>query len=128
MGPLIRRVKVDLASALFLSGGGGLAICPAMAVVMRLISLILIVAALMLLGADAVTSLERGGELTVRSLGTIWGLIHQHSLDEFKSWVQNHLPFMAQGIYSALALPGWAATGVLGVILAFIFGRKLGPE
>jgi len=99
-----------------------------MAVVMRLVSLILIVAALMLLGADAVTSLERGGELTVRSLGTIWGLIHQHSLDGFKSWVQNHLSFMAQGIYSALALPGWAATGVLGVILAFIFGRKLGPE
>jgi lipopolysaccharide export LptBFGC system permease protein LptF len=99
-----------------------------MAVLMRLISLILIVAALMLLGADAVTSLERGGELTVRSLGVIWGLFHQHSLDGFKSWVQNHLPFMAQGIYSALALPGWAATGVLGVILAFIFGRKLGPE
>ena len=44
-----------------------------MAVVMRLISLILIVTALMLLGADAVTSLERGGDLTVRSLGTIWG-------------------------------------------------------
>jgi hypothetical protein len=99
-----------------------------MAVVMRLISLILIVAALTLLGADAVTSLERGGELTVRSLGTIWGMVHQHSLDGFKSWAQNHLPFMAQGIYSALALPGWAATGVLGVILAFIFGRKLGPE
>ena len=37
-----------------------------MAVVMRLVSLILIVTALMLLGADAVTSLERGGELTVR--------------------------------------------------------------
>ena len=100
----------------------------AMAVVMRLISLILIVAALMLLGADAVTSLERGGDLFVRSLGTIWGTVHQHSLDAFKSWVQNHAAFMAQGIYSALALPGWAATGVLGVILAFIFGRKLGPE
>jgi len=99
-----------------------------MAVVMRLISLILIVIALMLLGADAVTSLERGGELTVRSLGTIWGLLHQASLDGFKSWVQNHLPFMAQGVYSALALPGWAATGVIGVILAFVFGRKLGPE
>jgi hypothetical protein len=99
-----------------------------MAVVMRLISLILIVTALMLLGADAVTSLERGGELTVRSLGTIWGLLHQHSLDVCKSWIQNHAAFMAQGVYSALALPGWAATGVLGVILAFVFGRRLGPE
>ena len=43
-----------------------------MTVLMRLISLILIVAALMLLGADAVTSLEKGGEITVRSLGLIW--------------------------------------------------------
>jgi hypothetical protein len=99
-----------------------------MAVVMRLISLILIVAALMLLGADAVTSLERGGELSVRSFGTIWGLLHAASLNGFKNWVQNHAAFMAQGIYSALALPGWAVTGVLGVILAFVFGRRLGPE
>jgi hypothetical protein len=104
------------------------AICRAMAVVMRLISLILIVAALMLLGADAVTSLERGGELTVRNLGAIWALFHAGSLNLFKSWVQNHAAFMAQGVYSALALPGWAVTGVIGVILAFIFGRKLGPE
>jgi hypothetical protein len=100
----------------------------AMAVFMRLISLILIVAALMLLGADAVTSLEKGGELTVRSLGVIWALLDPGHLILFKSWVQNHLPAMAQGVYSFLALPGWAATGVLGVILAFIFGRKLGPE
>jgi hypothetical protein len=99
-----------------------------MAVFMRLVSLVLIVAALMLLGADAVSSLERGGELTVRSLGFIWGLFHPASLNGFKSWVQNHLPFMAQGVYSFLALPGWAATGVLGVIFAFIFGRKHGPE
>jgi hypothetical protein len=99
-----------------------------MTVVMRLVSLILIVAALLLLGADAVTSLERGGELTVRSLGTIWTIIHPASLAGFKSWVQNHAAFMAQGVYSSLALPGWAATGVLGVILAFVFGRRHGPE
>ena len=43
-----------------------------MAVLMRLVSLILIVIALMLLGADAVTSLEKGGELTVRSLDMVW--------------------------------------------------------
>ena len=99
-----------------------------MTVVMRLVSLILIVAALLLLGADAVTSLERGGELTVRSLGTIWSFIHPGSLAAFKSWVQNHAAFMAQAVYSSLALPGWAATGVLGVIFAFVFGRRHGPE
>ena len=95
---------------------------------MRLVSLILIVTALLLLGADAVTSLERGGELTVRSLGLIWGEVHPASLAGFKSWVQNHAVFMAQGVYSSLALPGWAVTGVVGVILAFVFGRRLGPE
>ncbi|HKQ45856.1 MAG TPA: hypothetical protein VJS47_10730 [Rhizomicrobium sp.] len=95
-----------------------------MAVLMRLISLILIVTALLSLGADAVSSLERGGELTVRSLNTVWGMLHQPSLDGFKSWVQNHAAFMAQGVYSSLALPAWAATGVLGVIFAFVFGRR----
>jgi hypothetical protein len=99
-----------------------------MAVLLRLVSLILIVLALMLLGADAVTSLEKGGELTVRSLGTVWAIIDANGLNNFKSWMQHYLPFFAQGVYSALALPGWAVTGVLGVILAFIFGRKLGPE
>jgi len=99
-----------------------------MTLLMRLISLILIVAALMLLGADAVTSLEKGGEITVRSLDTVWALLNKDTLDGFKSWVQNTLPFAAQSVYSFLALPGWAVAGVLGVILAFIFGRKLGPE
>lgn len=99
-----------------------------MAVLMRLISLILIVIALLLLGADAVSSLERGGELVVRSLGNVWGILNQQSLDALKFWVQNHAPSLAQGVYSFLALPGWAATGVLGVILAFVFGRRLGPE
>ncbi|HWC63709.1 MAG TPA: hypothetical protein VG501_08805 [Rhizomicrobium sp.] len=99
-----------------------------MAVVMRLISLILILLALMLLGADTVTSLEKGGEITVRSLDTVWGLIDGDGLTHFKSWVQHDLPFLAQTVYSSLALPGWAVAGVIGVILAFVFGRKLGPE
>ena len=99
-----------------------------MTVLLRLISLILIVAALLFLGADAVTSLERGGELTVRSLDAIWTTLDPHGLGAFKSWVQNHAAFMAQGVYSSLALPAWAVTGVIGVILAFVFGRRLGPE
>jgi hypothetical protein len=122
------RSKVKNKNILMIVRHGSARYCSAMSVFMRLVSLVLIVTALMLLGADAITSLERGGELTVRSLGTIWGLFSQPHLDGFKSWVQNHAPAMAQGVYSFLALPGWAATGVLGVILAFIFGRKTGPE
>ena len=99
-----------------------------MAVFLRLVSLILIVVALMLLGADAVTSLEKGGEVTVRSLDTVWGLMNQGVLDAFKRWVQDSATFAAPFVYSFLSLPGWSVAGVIGVILAFIFGRKLGPE
>jgi hypothetical protein len=99
-----------------------------MAVFLRLVSLILIVIALMLLGADAVTSLEKGGEVTVRSLDTVWGLLNQGVLDAFKRWVQDHATFAAQFTYSFLALPGWSVAGVIGVVLAFLFGRKMGPE
>jgi len=99
-----------------------------MTVFMRLVSLILIVAALLFLGADAVSSLERGGELTVRTLDMVWGMLAPDNLLAFKSWVQNHAAFMAQVVYSSLALPAWAATDVLGVIFAFVFGWRHGPE
>ena len=101
-----------------------------MATLMRLISLILIVSALMLLGADAVTSLERGGEVYVRSVAQVWALFGKDSVEGFKAWTNATLPgFLAQGVYSVLAVPGWSITGVIGVILAFVFGRKLGgPE
>ena len=99
----------------------------AMAVLMRLISLILIVIALMLLGADAVSSLEKGGELTVRSLDTVWGMVIPQP-GAFKVWLHDHAAFIAQPVYSFLASPGWGVTGVIGVILAFVFGRRLGPE
>lgn len=99
-----------------------------MLVFMRLVSLVLIVIALMLLGADAVTSLEKGGEITVRSLDTVWGLLNQGVLDAVKRWVQNNAEFAAQFFFSFLSLPGWSVAGVIGVLLAFIFGRKLGPE
>jgi hypothetical protein len=64
----------------------------------------------------------------VPRLRTIWALLNPTGLEAFKSWVQNHAPFLAQAVYSSLALPSWAFTGVIGVILAFVFGRKIGPE
>ncbi|MCP5411817.1 MAG: hypothetical protein H6924_06740 [Alphaproteobacteria bacterium] len=99
-----------------------------MAVLMRLVSLILIVIALMLLGADVVTSLEKGGDLTVRSLDTVWAIVDPQSLTGFKVWLHDHARFAAQPVYSFLSSPGWGITGVIGVILAFIFGKRLGPE
>lgn len=95
-----------------------------MAVVFRFFALILIVIALMLLGADVVTSLEKGA-LTVRSIGQVWGLFDAGGLGAFKSWVEATLPAPVPGwIYSLLGMWGWGVLGVLGVVLAFLFGRR----
>ena len=75
--------------------------CAAMAVLMRLISLILIVAALMLLGADAVTSLEKGGELTVRCWARSGRCSIPPAWTHFKNWVQNHARLPGAGVYSS---------------------------
>lgn len=94
-----------------------------MSIVFRFISLILIVIALMLLGADVVTSLQKS-EITVRSIEQVWSLVDASGLAAFKSWVEATLPGPAPGwIYSLLSMWGFGVIGVLGVILAFLFGR-----
>jgi len=96
-----------------------------MFVILRLISLLLVVLALMLLGADVVTSLENGGKITVRSLDDVGLLLNKPATEAFHAWLVAHLPaVLSAGISAGLALPGWAATGVPGIILAFLFGRR----
>ena len=91
---------------------------------MRIFSLFLVVLALMMLGADAVTSLEHQGQISVRSFEAIWGLFDANSVKAFKAWADHTMPgFIAGLIYSTLAIPAWSI-GVIGVILAFVFGRK----
>jgi hypothetical protein len=99
-----------------------------MATTMRFISLILIAIGLMLLGADVVTSLEKG-HVVVRSLEQVWVSVNQHSLDAFKAWLDHTLPpGFAGGVKSFLNVYSWATFGVLGVILAFLFGRRSDDE
>jgi len=96
-----------------------------MFVILRLISLVLIVAALLLLGADAISSLENGGKIIVRSLDQIWATLDKPSMDAFHAWLDRHLaPALAHGVAEIFTLPGWAATGVPGTVLAFLFGRR----
>jgi hypothetical protein len=96
-----------------------------MSVALRFISLILIVFALMLLGADLITSLEKGGTITVRSIEQVWLLMNKSSAAAFTGWLQHSLPASVAGwIGTVLSLPAWSLTGVLGVILAFLFGRR----
>ena len=99
-----------------------------MGVVLRFVSLVLLVVALVLLGADAVTSFEKGGQVTVRSIDQVWSLLNPGSIGLFKTWLEHSLPSPFPGWFHAvLALPAWALTGVLGVVLAFLFGRHA-PE
>lgn len=95
-----------------------------MSVAFRFVSLILIVAALMLLGADIVTSLEKS-EITVRTIDQVWALIAKDSLEAFKSWIGATLPpFLASWVYRLLGMWAWGVVGVLGIVLAFLFGRR----
>jgi hypothetical protein len=99
-----------------------------MGLALRFVSLVLIVIALMLLGADMVTSLQKGGQIAVRSIEQVWRFFGQGSLDGFKVWIEHSLPSpVPDFFYSVLALPAWALTGVLGVVIAFLFGRRA-PE
>lgn len=96
-----------------------------MLVLLRLISLILVVSAIMLLGADIVTSLENGGKVMVRSLDQVVALFSPAGVTAFHAWCVAHLPgFLSGGISSLMGLWGWAVTGVPGIILAFLFGRR----
>jgi len=94
---------------------------------MRFLSLVVVVIALMLLGADLVTSLEnleKGGHIAVRSLAMIWGLLDQGSLEAFRHWTSSQLPgFVAVAIEWLLGIYSWFAVGVIGMAMAFFFGR-----
>ena len=94
---------------------------------MRFLSLVVVVIALMLLGADLVTSLEnlaKGGHIAVRSLAAIWGLLDQGGLDAFRHWAASRLPgFLAVAIDWLLGVYSWFAVGVIGMAMAFFFGR-----
>ena len=95
-----------------------------MAIAFRFLALILIVVALMLLGADIVTSLQTNA-IAVRSIDQVWALVDPASLQGFKSWVEASLPAPVPGwVYTLLSMWAWGVFGVLGVILAFLFGRR----
>jgi hypothetical protein len=100
-----------------------------MYITMRLVSLVLICVALMLLGADLISTLEHGGGVVIRSLDHVWTAVDSNSIDSMKSWLEHNAPHaVTHAIESFLATPGWAAFGVLGVVIAFLFGRRSAME
>lgn len=95
---------------------------------LRFISLILIVTGIVLLGADAIASLDNGGTITVRSTEEVWAMFGAGSLAAFKDWIQHAAPWAAQGVQAVLNVWGWALTGIAGVVLNFISGRSGGER
>jgi len=92
---------------------------------LRFISLALVVAALVLLAGDLVSTLDRGNGIVIRSLDHVWGAISAPGLANFKAWLEHRVPAPGpRWAYSFMALPGWAVFGVPGVVLAFIFGGR----
>ena len=90
-------------------------------ILFRIISLIVIAAALMLLGADALTSIE-GGSVSMRSLADVLDLVNAGSAGGLSSWSQGALPGAIMPVIgAALGAPAWVPLGVLGLILALIF-------
>ena len=83
-------------------------------IVLRFFSLILIVLALMLLGADIISTLEMNGAIVIRSLDRVLLLV---GLDP-KPWLQtNAPPQLANACIALLGWAGWLTLGVLGLVL-----------
>ena len=90
---------------------------------LRFLSLILIVAGIILLGADVLSSLDQGGAITVRSTEDVWTALSPGSLAAFKAWVAHAAPWGLGVMQAMLRVWGWALTGIPGVALAFVAGK-----
>ena len=92
-------------------------------IVLRLLALILVAAALILLGADLVTSLETG-KITTRSLAHLWAFLDKSEPAAFLGWANTRLPApLPDWSRVALGFWGWAVTGVLALLLMAV-GRR----
>ena len=87
----------------------------------RIIGLFLIVLALMLLGADVVSTLEKNGGATIRSLAQI---ILLFGADPAVGIPQRLPPFAASVLLAVLSWPGWAVLAVPGILLAMAGGSS----
>ena len=82
----------------------------------RVLGILMIVHALMLIGADEISTIEAGGVRIIRSLDHILTI---YRLDP-KPWEET-LPGLLQGLVIRLmSVPAWAVLGVLGVVLGFV--------
>lgn len=87
----------------------------------RFLAIALIVLALVLLGGDVVTSLEKG-DIVMRSMTETLALLGADPTH----WVETTLPAPVSDVAETiLSWPGWAILGVLGLVIGAL---SLGPR
>ena len=97
-----------------------------MIVAVRLIALAFVTLALMLLGADLITTLE-SGKFTTRSVSEVWSLIDKNGPADALSWASHRMPpLAANALRTLLSFWGWAVVGPIGCVLLLLVGRRNG--
>ena len=88
-----------------------------LAVIPRIIGILLLLHALMLLGADEISTIENGGIRTIRSLGrilTLYGANPAPLVEALPAWPSAALGWV-------LSMPGWGVFATIGGALAALF-------
>lgn len=91
-----------------------------LAVILRIVGMLFLAHALMLIGADEVSTIENGGIRTIRSLARILSL---YGADP-APFVMGLPDWLANAFNWVLELPGWAVFTVVGAILAALFRSR----
>jgi len=89
---------------------------------LRIVGMLFLAHALMLLGADEISTIENGGIRTIRSAAQILTL---YGADP-APFVMNMPEWLATAMNWVLALPGWGVLTVLGGTLAAVFRSREG--
>ncbi len=89
-------------------------------VIPRVVGMLFLAHALMLIGADEISTIENGGVRTIRSLErilTLYGADPNPFVTALPLWLANASAWL-------LAFPGWALFAVAGAVLAAVFRSR----
>lgn len=85
-------------------------------VIFRLISLVLVVAALMVLGYDAFKAINGSEGFAITSLSGLLDMFAAGTSEKLATW-----PSWAKMV---MGWPSWAVLGVVGLVIAVIFRKR----
>jgi len=92
-------------------------------IIFRILSLLIIAAALMLLGADVISYME-SNTVSLRPLMDVIQLAHADTAAGLTEW-KDGLPAAAKPVFGAVFdAPSWLPLGVVGVLIAFLFRER----